>query len=534
MFRLRDYQQRCVDNIMTELEVNDYNKVGIVAPTGSGKTEIFVETASRYLELHPDKYVLILSHLSLLTTQTFERFRLRTPSVPVSILQANRIPDERAKVVVSTMQSSRKEEKLDLWLLNGDLFGIDVSRKDVGLIIVDECHYLMTTSYNTIIDKLLPNAKILGCTATPYRSARIMLNYFEKTAFTISLEELIELGHLVEPKLQQIKIDSDASASVRMNIVASTYAENEKGKKAVVFMRTIDDAKIMRNVLVQRGIKAKTVTSMETDDVRDKILEGMRCGLVDVLVTVNVLSAGVDIPNLEVILMPYPTKSPTLFIQRVGRALRPYDGKSEARIYLYGTAPEIEDGVYTKILKRTLEVKAPVGSDLRDELELMELTEKVGSEQYAWTKRMVDFADKFEAIGASGISDLIVQQDFPKRFLDNISTLVSVMPNEINYTGHKVTIEQKKVLTINGFNASQIEQMSYVDADTMINMIQSMRVKMSGDNKWLLPSGRYMGKHVKDVPYGYRNSLMFSKNQGIKDSIPAKMLRKWWLRKERG
>jgi hypothetical protein len=245
------------------------------------------------------------------------------------------------------------------------------------------------------------------------------------------------------------------------------------------------------------------------------------------------LSAGVDIPNLEVIMMPYPTKSPTLFIQRVGRALRPYENKTEARIYVVGTPPEIQSGLYERILKKTLVDGTPNGSDLRDELELMELTEATSTEDYIWTRRMVTFADKFDALGTNKLGELIVKKNFPKRFLDHAETLMELLPDDVNYVGHRVNARQKRILVVAGFNMEQIGEMTYADAETMITLVQDFRVKMSGENKWLLPSGKYIGKHVKDVPYGYRNAVMKSKNEVIRTSVPAKMLRKWWWRKER-
>ena len=311
----------------------------MILPTGAGKTEIFCKIAERFVQMYPDKSVMVLSHLSLLTQQTMARFKARLPHILTGVFQADQVPDQDAQVIVGTMQTSRDGRKSDFLKLQAN--------REVGLVVIDEAHYLDNPSYNKTLNEWFPKAKQLGCTATPFRSGALMTNYFDKISFSISLQELIDEGFLVPPRLIEVAYDEKELPDI-MAMTARLYLEKERGKKALVFMTSIEDAKQMRNVLDNHGVKARAITSELLGEERDKVLSAFRRGEIDVLTTVNVLTAGFDSPNVEAIFMPYPTQSPTTYLQRVGRGLRPCPevGKEECRIYVCGDAPAIRREMY--------------------------------------------------------------------------------------------------------------------------------------------------------------------------------------------
>jgi superfamily II DNA or RNA helicase len=524
-FKLRPYQKDCIESVLTELKTK--NKVGIVMPCGAGKTEVFCEVTRGYLSENPDKMVLVLSHLSILTTQTKARFALRTPELKIGVLQADIEPSPDSQVVISTMQSARVEDKIINWLSGGSVFHGD--KRTVGLIIVDEMHYLTTNSYEKALS-YFKDAKVLGCTATPYREGQLMTNWFDCIAFSISIKDLIEQGYLVEPKLNQIVTETTLTDEDRMARVTDLYLRQEKGQKAIVFLKTIEDSKTMSSVMVDHGVKCKTITSDLENDTRDEALEDFRNGDTEVLTTCNVLSHGFDAPCLQVIFMPYATTSPTLYLQRIGRALRLFPGKQNARIYAFGEAPSIRRGLYEKVQDLVL-LGGRVDTtkeicDIYDELEYMKLNGDTKSEQYIYTRRVVTIADRIKQLGMVGLHKLIISKQFPSRFLSSDMFLKNLHPRDATtMTNGNLPLTQKQIqtLTIAGFTKAQIMQMNRSDGAYMIATVNTMRKNALEGTSDILPSGVHMGKRVKDTPWYYRRWVLANQPH----SVVSKMIRKF-------
>ena len=509
MFELRDYQSKCVESIINSFKDND--KVGIVLPTGGGKTEIFIEVCRHHLQQHPSSSVLLLSHLSLLTRQTHDRFQLRYPEISVGILQANTYPKEKVDVIISTMQSSRNEEKMSGWIAGLSLF--DKAKVNIGLVIIDEAHYLYTSSYDKALEQF-GDIKVLGVTATPYRDGKLMTNYFQDVPYTLSLQDLIEDGYLVKPDLHGISMPrGGGDVNEKMARVANIYLEKEKNKSAVIFMDTIKNAKAMKMLLSNEGISARCVTSDVSGTSRDAILDDFRKGNTKVLTTVNVLTAGFDAPIMECVFMPFSTNSPTLYMQRIGRGLRPYPGKKSCRIYCFGDAPSIKRGVYYRIHELALtggSRRKP--DDPHKLLEYLELTGKKSSEEYHWTADLCTAVDKLRHLSSEGLEKLIIKKQFPRRYLSNLPKLIAALPENAKLEGTEAlpTDRQKKTLKMNGFTEKQIEQMNKIDASNMIAAIINMRAQWKAEGKFIVPSGKYMGKHVKELPPFYKRYVLMN------------------------
>ena len=519
MFKYHDFQRECIDSL--HKSVKKHKKTGVILPTGAGKTEVFQGFTSEYLEANPNNTVLILSHLSLLTTQTTKRFALRTPTLGVGILQADIMPDHGDKVVISTMQSARDEPRISMWKRH--------YKPKVDIVIVDEAHYLTTDSYDKALG-YFPKAKVIGVTATPYREAQLMLNWFDNIAYTKSLQELIDAGFLVPPIMYQNVIDPNATPEERIANCIKIYKEKELDQPGIIYMNTIDDAKLARNAFKDAGIKCECVTSEVTGEHRDKILDDFREGNIDMLTTVNVLSAGVDLPRLQVEFMPYGTSSPTLFMQRIGRALRTHilSGKRNARIYINGDAPSIKRGVYTKLLENTLNYgDGNRETDVFDEKDFLELIGETGTQHYDWVSGVCEIAERLESLGATSLAQLLKTKNFPNRYLKNLDILKfagqAKLAKELD-DGARVNGRQQFILKQAGFSVDNIRKMDYNNANYFIKCITDMRKGCLADKdlKWILPSGKMTGHHVKDTHYLYRKAIIKT------GSYEAKLIKDWW------
>lgn len=506
---LRDYQKAASDAVMEDLK--SLKKTCVILPTGSGKTEVFIDITKRFLEENPKKSVLILSHMSILTDQTKERFKLRHPNINVGILKYGVRPSYFDRVIIGTMQSSRKKERIEK-IEERLLY-------EIGLIIVDEAHFIYTDSYAKLIS-YLPEAKIVGFTATPFRENKIMVNYFEKISYSLSLAELIERGFLVKPQLIEMSRDSDEISEV-MALVVRTYMEKEAGKKAIVFMRTIAEAKTMRNVFVDSGIKCEAITSKITGEKRDEKIEEFNHGECCVLTTVDVLSIGFDSPPCEVIFQPFATKSVTKYIQRIGRGLRTYDGKSNCRIYTYGTLPEIQNRTYLKLQNIALNQGGKIKEyeTYSDELDYNDLSSQ--PIVHEWTMGVVKAVRKMEELGMINFANMLNLKKFPKQYTENIKNLIDRLPKRritLPHGAKPATEAQIKYLVHYLFKPDQLKDMTKNEAHMMIRTIAGPET-----GPFKVPNGRYMGYHIAETPYAYRSYIL----KNFPTSQMAQLIQTW-------
>lgn len=492
-FELRPYQRECVDYVMSDF-ASGKEKVAAILPTGAGKTEIFVEIAKQWTENNPGDSVLVLSHLSLLTQQTLRRFQLRAPELNVGILQADRVPDRDDRVVISTMQSGRDAKRAHAFKQQ--------AHYKVGLVIVDEAHYLTTESYNAAL-MFHHGARVLGVTATPFRERKLMTSWFDKVSFSISLQSLIDQGYLVKPVLRQFTRKADTPEETMAQVIA-LYKEYEAGKKAIVFARSIEEAKTLRTAFVNAGVRARAVTSELTGESRDDVLGDFETSDTMVLTTVNVLSAGFDAPCLEAIFMPYPTDSPTLYMQRVGRGLRPSPGKADCRVYVMGDAPSISKQIYERVQEQALKGKAE-HKEYDNYLDDLRLNDPEASpELYKWTETIVEVAKKMEKLGLRELASLLVTKQFPKKFLDNLEKIEARLIH-VPTRKDPEPLSEKQAAVLQGWGFENPHDMTKQEASSFISAVLSFRQQT---DKFVIQSGKYEGKHVSQLPWAYQRVIL--------------------------
>lgn len=519
-FQHREYQLNAVQSFITDIET--FRSVGIILPTGSGKTEIFVEICKRYTEANPTKAVLILSHLSLLTEQTYERFKIRAPSVNVAIMQGQTKARWNSSVIISTMQTSRSADHIAHLKEN--------TVRNVGLIIVDEAHYIPNTSYQQILN-YFPDAKIGGFTATPFRDKKIMTSYFDKISYSMSLQELIDNGYLVPPVLHQIE-ERGSSIEDIMATVLNLYKQHQMGKQAIVYMQSIDHARLLKSAFDDIGISAHAITSELVGEYRSQILSSYNSGTIKVLTTVNVLTAGFDSPNVESIFMPYATQSPTTYVQRIGRGLRlnPAIGKDHCDVYVFGDAPSISKRIYEKMNNLVLFAGGKPKSYDTHKDDLFFSPHETTSDIYVWNKSVVDTIDKMEKLGMNEFARLLDQKQFPKRFMDNINKLIATLPNKKKNTSGDVlaTAAQKSVLIRSGFTSDQMASVTKHEASMMIGSIFNQENRVKKQTPYTVTEGMHAGKEVYECPHAYRSYM----KKHYPDNPVTKTIIQWEERKK--
>ena len=502
---LRPYQEDAVNAITKDFDAG-HKKCALIQPTGGGKTRVFNELIKRHTDKKPDALVLVVSHLSLLVTQSQKSLNDLCPDIKTGTLQAKCIPGSKAKVAYATIQSARELPKIKRWLRN--TYG---KEREVSLVIIDESHKSQCESYEKLI-KHVPDAYYLFCTATPYKESQTMLPYFGKVSHTISTQELIDLGFLVPPVLKQILMKG-YEVEDRIAQVVELYKREEFGQQSIVFMKTMVDCRLCRNAFEKIGVRAAAVNCDTATSERDGLLDKFRNCEIQVLITCSVLSEGFDAPVAEVCFMPYSTSSVVKYLQTVGRFLRLSHGKVDARIYAFGDAPSIKKGLYKKMHGMAMNKGGKLDPDIFSDLEYMDIIgESKSSSTYLWTQEICDVAARIEDLGAFQIYDLVRTKQFPQRFLKNLGLLKSGL--DICHVTNKdaVTSKQATLLKHKGFSDAQISQLSKGDASSLIAITNKIVEVNAGGS--VIASGKFLGTEIPEIPWAYRKIAFSSRGKG--------------------
>ncbi len=340
MLNLRDYQEEAVEAVVTEARRGVRRQL-VVIPTGGGKT-LIVAALSR--QAH--RRVLMLVHRDELVQQSVEKFGWVWPEEEIGVVKAEQDQHDRRMVVASiqTLQHKRRRDRL--------------KAEEFSLVIADESHHSVSPSWRSVLEDLGflpdpgPGRLLLGVTATPMRSDGIGLKaVFEKVVYRRSISDLVRAGYLADVqgirvrtavdlgKVRTVRGDfqaRDLSLAVdtprRNELIVDAYRKHGERRKAVAFTVDIAHARHLADAFREGGFRADWVSGELPLEERRERLGKLRDGELDVLSNCSVLTEGYDDPSIACLIMARPTKSTGLYIQQVGRGLRPYPGKEHCLV----------------------------------------------------------------------------------------------------------------------------------------------------------------------------------------------------------
>lgn len=245
------------------------------------------------------------------------------------------------------------------WVPKSDIvynFGVDGNHNYFANgILVHNCHHALAQTWRTIIGHF-PNAKVLGVTATPCRGDGSGLGVeagglFDEIIIGPQIGDLIKEGYLVKPVIYAPKDRLDlTSVRVKMgdyvskdlaNVVdkpsitgnaVEHYTRICPGTPCVVFCVNVMHAQHVAEEFRAAGYRAFHADGTMEDEERKRILNGLGNGYAQVVTSCDLISEGTDIPAIGCAILLRPTKSTGLYLQQVGRALRPCEGKERAII----------------------------------------------------------------------------------------------------------------------------------------------------------------------------------------------------------
>ncbi|MBX9785265.1 MAG: DEAD/DEAH box helicase [Chitinophagaceae bacterium] len=328
MAELRPYQTEGIRRIFNCWK-EGRRSVLFQMPTGTGKTVLFSQIVK--LGFDNNRRILIVVHRKELVEQITEKLTAR--KVPVGHIVAGMKADYTQTVQVASIQTLSRRE-----------------HPEANLIIIDECHHAKAETYKKLWD-IYPDAKFLGVTATPVRlSGEGFDDLFDELIVSMPTQKFIEQGylcpvtHLVcsNPNLSDVKqkqgdyITKMLSGVMMDNSIMSdlieSYKEKSMGKTAIVFAVDVEHSQSIVKRYNEENIFAAHIDATTPKSERASILNDFKAGKIKVVSNVEIITEGFDFPECEVVQLARPTKSLSLYLQMVGRVMRPSKNKKEGII----------------------------------------------------------------------------------------------------------------------------------------------------------------------------------------------------------
>lgn len=216
-----------------------------------------------------------------------------------------------------------------------------------NVILVDEAHHALAKSYQRIL-KHFPKAIVLLFTATPHRTGRQQLDQIADDIIVgQSIHELTDKGFLAPFRYFQPPNDfnrnllkrsstgdftnesmQEAMSTKIFGHIVKQYKRIADGMQAVVYTYSIDSAVEIAHKFNSEGISAIEVDGTTSKEKRDLAVRKFREQEIKILVNVNLFTEGVDLPNVDCVIMARPTASLALYLQFSMRCLNPRPGKT--------------------------------------------------------------------------------------------------------------------------------------------------------------------------------------------------------------
>lgn len=379
---LRPYQREAVSAVMSEWG-SETRRTAVVLPTGTGKSTVIAQLAIESARM--GLRVAMLAHRGELLDQMADTICEVDPTLPrAGIVRAEQNECE-AQIVAASFQT----------LANSTRHAA-LGHRDV--ILVDETHHVTADSYRRVVEDFGPDAFMCGFTATLRRQdGRALRELIHSVAYERNLRWALgqnedNTAYLVKPRGITVKIPDldlgkvkttagDFQNSDLAEVMEAETPEIVKAilrhcsdRKPIIFAASVAAAHDIAELLTAQGMTAEAVTGEMIYEDRNSIYNRFASGanMTQALVTVMVLTEGADFPMCDAVVIARPTQSQNLYSQMVGRALRPYSGKTDAlvvdlvgtsRVLKLVTVANLDAGVVPKIVDPEGEELPPEDED---------------------------------------------------------------------------------------------------------------------------------------------------------------------------
>lgn len=336
--RPHPHQADMLERLRVERDVRGHRHNLLVAATGTGKT---VMAALDYRDLHREwggkQYprLLFVAHRKEILKQSLRMYREVLDDASFGEpLFSGELPRDWKHVFASVQ--SLTDQRLDQF--DPDHFDI---------IVIDEFHHATATTYRRVLNHFKPK-QLLGLTATPERAdgLNVQDEFFNgRIAAEMRLWEALDNDLLCPFHYFGVPDGTDLS---RLNWRSGTYDQSQLGDlfsadhaRARIVIKQVRDkvsnpmrmralgfcvsrkhAHFMAKCFQDAGFEAEALDSASKPEVRDRVLAQLKAGEIQVVFSVDLFNEGLDIPDVDTLLLLRPTGSATVFLQQLGRGLR--------------------------------------------------------------------------------------------------------------------------------------------------------------------------------------------------------------------
>lgn len=341
---LRPYQQQMKEEVYSLWDKMD--NLMIQMPTGTGKTIVFtsiVRDILKWCRLHSqESKILIVAHRKELITQASGKLK----DVPHGIIMSGRRQELSYMVQVASIQTFMSCRNYDT-----------MRRYRFDFIIIDEAHHSVASGYQKLWE-MYPHSKKLGVTATPWRMNHSgFKTLYSEIILSKPIEWFVNEHYLSNYDYISIRRDSETQKTVNAidrygvdgdyleselsnvfdcsRIRAQLYASYKKyadGKKGIIYAIDRRHAANILDLYASYGVAIQMIDGTTPAEERQAVIDEFKEGLIKVIVNVNIFSEGFDCPDIEFVQLARPTRSLTMYLQQVGRALRISDAKEKSII----------------------------------------------------------------------------------------------------------------------------------------------------------------------------------------------------------
>ncbi len=333
----KPHQTIALEALEAEREHGYYRNL-VVAATGTGKTWIAAFDYKRLRENGTGNSLLFVAHRDeiLLQSQRVFQLVLREQDFGERLIGGER--PNAGRYVFASIQSLANRVH-------------DIHPGEFDVVIVDEFHHAAAASYERLLAHLKPHV-LLGLTATPERAdGQSVLKWFDgriasESRLWDALDQGLlcpfhyfgvndatdlsgvrfERGRYVAGELSNV-LTGDHARALRIYQAVENFVTDPKQMRALGFCAGVGHAHFMAKQFEDFGYPAAALDANTPRNERRAALTELRNGKLRAIFTVDLFNEGVDLPEVDTVLMLRPTESATVFLQQLGRGLRWAEGK---------------------------------------------------------------------------------------------------------------------------------------------------------------------------------------------------------------
>ena len=354
--KLRNYQEEAIEKAL------EAQRGIIQVATGGGKTVIASGLIAKLNA--PTLFMVHTRDLLYQAKSSFEDIL----GVPIGQIGDGVVDPHQ--ITVATTQSIAMymgikcniEDKTENMTLCGDRSEIVAEVvNNTKLVIWDEVHRIACDMACAVADIINAPYRI-GLSASPWRDDgcdMMMHGAIGPVIYRLSASDLISMGYLVKPTIVMQSMTDISTAFEYASIYKQQVVDNKMrnqwivekaikevgvGRPTLILVKQISHGRTLQKMLKQQWGDVDFLSGKDSSFYRKTTIEKMKEGSIDILIASTIADEGLDIPRIASVILAGGGKSSTKALQRVGRALRLYEGKKEAIIYdIWDQSPYLKE-----------------------------------------------------------------------------------------------------------------------------------------------------------------------------------------------